>query len=215
MRIQYQKELELLHQELAQLGGLCADAIGETYQALRSGASDIYRAAKERGDQIRDLERTAEGRCIQLLLLQQPVASDLRRVSSALKMTTDLGRIGDNTVDIAEILRYRTSLNPLRRDHIIAMAEKAAVMVKDSVNAYIGNDAETARNVIRADDEVDRLFETVRDELADGIRADRTERQDIMDELMIAKYYERMADHAVNVAQWAIYAATGEHAAQE
>ena len=97
MRIQYQKELELLHQELAHLGGLCADAIGETYQALRSGASDIYRAAKERGDQIRDLERTAEGRCIQLLLLQQPVASDLRRVSSALKMTTDLGRIGDNT----------------------------------------------------------------------------------------------------------------------
>ena len=117
MRIQYQKELELLHQELAHLGGLCADAIGETYQALRSGASDIYRAAKERGDQIRDLERTAEGRCIQLLLLQQPVASDLRRVSSALKMTTDLGRIGDNTVDIAEILRYRTNLNPLRRDH--------------------------------------------------------------------------------------------------
>ena len=187
----------------------------ERKQALRSGASDIYRAAKDRSDQIRDLERTAEGRCIQLLLLQQPVASDLRRVSSALKMTTDLGRIGDNTVDIAEILRYRTSLNPLRRDHIIAMAEKAAVMVKDSVNAYIGNDAETARNVIRADDEVDRLFETVRDELADGIRADRTERQDIMDELMIAKYYKRMADHAVNVAQWAIYAATGEHAAQE
>ena len=159
----------------------------ERKQALRSGASDKYRAAKDRGDQIRDLERTAEGRCIQLLLLQQPVASDLRRVSSALKMTTDLGRIGDNTVDIAEILRYRTSLNPLRRDHIIAMAEKAAVMVKDGVNAYIGDDAETARNVIRADDEVDRLFETVRDELADGIRADRTERQDIMDELMIAK----------------------------
>ena len=149
----------------------------ERKQALRTGVSDIYRAAKDRGDQIRDLERTAEGRCIQLLLLQQPVASDLRRVSSALKMTTDLGGIGDNTVDIAEILRYRTRLNPLRRDHIIAMAEKAAVMVKDGVNAYIGDDAETARNVIRADDEVDRLFDTVRDELADGISADRTGRQ--------------------------------------
>ena len=212
MREQFEKQLEELHTELIEMGALCEHAIGETYQALMSGNTEL--AAKIIGqDNAIDLkERDIETLCLKLLLQQQPVASDLRKVSAALKMITDMERIGDQAADIAEIVCTAGSLKTVAQTvQIGEMAKATTRMVTASIDAYVKQDLDIAQQVIADDDEVDRLFDLIRDELAHGIGKGVASVEQTMDILMIAKYFERIGDHATNIAEWVEFSITGHH----
>ena len=157
------------------------------------------------------MERDIENRCLRLLLQQQPVARDLRTISAALKMVTDLQRIGDQAANIAEISLLLSNHGEVKVPQDIGvMACKAGLMVRQAISAYTGRDVETAHAVINLDDEVDDLFRQVKGELIDQVAANRDEADLSIDFIIIAKYLERIADHAVNIAQWAIFCVTGQ-----
>ena len=158
---------------------------------------------------INQQEREIESMCMKLLLHQQPVAGDLRRVSAALKMVTDMERIGDQAADIAENVLQMNEKLPEKFLHICKMAAAAMKMVTDSVNAYVDRDLELARRVIQNDDKVDELFLKVRGEILDAIHEDKSRGEEILDLFMIIKYYERIGDHATNIAEWVEYSITG------
>ena len=158
-----------------------------------------------------EMERDIENRCLRLLLQQQPVARDLRTISAALKMVTDLQRIGDQCSNIAEISLLLTGQKQTSAlAHIRTMSQKAGVMVKRAIFAYVNRDTDAARAVIALDDEIDELFRTIKAELVELIVENRQEADQAIDLIIIAKYLERIADHAVNIAQWGIYCVTGE-----
>ena len=209
MRNRFDRQMEELHTELIEMGALCEHVIGESFQALMSG--DMEAASKIIGqDAAIDLkEREIETLCLKLLL-QQPVASDLRKVSAALKMITDMERIGDQASDIAEIVRTAGDLRaPAQTVQIGEMAQAASKMVTASIDAYVKQDLAIAQQVIADDDDVDRLFDLIRDELAHGIGKGVASVEQTMDILMIAKYLERIGDHAVNICEWEIFKETG------
>ena len=216
MRNRFDKQLEELHTELIEMGALCEHMIGESYQALMSG--DMDAAAKIIGqDAAIDLkERDIETLCLKLLLQQQPVATDLRKVSAALKMITDMERIGDQAADIAEIVRTAGRLKAAAQTvQIGEMAKAATQMVTESIDAYVKQDLDIAQKVISDDDAVDRLFDLIRDELAHGIGKGVASIEQTMDILMIAKYFERIADHATNIAEWVEFSITGHHRGEQ
>lgn len=211
----FDEELEQLHIELIRMGAMAEEAIEKSITALlrhdRGLAGDIIA-----GDhQVDNMEKSIEARCLQLLLRQQPVARDLRSVSSALKIITDMERIGDQAADIAEISLHINGDNQLKMaGHLPQMAKTAMEMVHASIDAFVREDQETAQSTIRRDDEVDALFCQVRGDLIAYLqgKANGTEEVDqAIDILMIAKYLERIGDHAVNICEWVEFYLTGEH----
>ena len=203
--------LEKLHVELIQRGAACEDAISAAAEALLKGDTALADVAEETEKDIDQREREVENLCLKLLLQQQPVARDLRVISAALKMISDLERIGDQAADIAELTRYIHLTDGLSRLHIGDMARAVIAMVTDSVDSFVKGDLDLARAVRAADDRVDALFEQVKRELIDLIAADAAAGEVGLDILMVAKYLERIGDHATNVAEWVEYSLTGIH----
>lgn len=212
IRNRFDKELDLLNDELIEMGNLIESAIRAAITALKEQNVDLAKRIVENDKEVDDMERAIEQRCLRLLLQQQPVARDLRLISSALKMITDMERIGDQAADISEIsirLSNETYLKELI--HIPQMAEAAIKMVKISIDSFVRKDIELVKEVISYDDTVDQLFDIIKNELVDLVREDRDSKEQVIDLLMIAKYLERIGDHAQNIAEWVYFAIKGEH----
>lgn len=212
IRKKYFVELEEINQKLLLMQKKVISVIQESINALLNKDSllieDTFRKEKE----IDSLERDIEQECLKILLMEHPVAGDFREVSAALKMITDLERIGDNARDICEIaLQFNGKTYIKRLEHIPEMAKNAIAMVKDSVQSYIDQDLELARGLDKRDDRVDDLFEIVKKDLILLIKLDSSSADDVIMILMIAKYLERIADHAVNIGEWVDYCITGSH----
>lgn len=212
IRKKYFVELEEINQKLLLMQKKVISAIQESINALLNKDSllieDTFRKEKE----IDSLERDIEQECLKILLMEHPVAGDFREVSAALKMITDLERIGDNARDICEIaLQFNGKTYIKRLEHIPEMAKNAIAMVKDSVQSYIDQDLELARGLDKRYDRVDDLFEIVKKDLILLIKLDSSSADDAIMILMIAKYLERIADHAVNIGEWVDYCITGSH----
>ena len=211
MRNKFDEQLEKLHVELIQMGAACEDAISAAAEALLKGDTALADVAEEAEKDIDQREREVENLCLKLLLQQQPVARDLREISAALKMISDLERIGDQAADIAELTRYVRLPEDQQSLHIAEMARAVIRMVTDSVDSFVKKDLDLAREVCAADDRVDELFDQVKRELISMISADAACGQQGLDLLMVAKYLERIGDHATNVAEWVEYSITGIH----
>ena len=211
MRNKFDSQLEKLNLELITMGALCEDAISASVKGFLDDDDALCRKAVETEDEINRKERDIESICMKLLLEQQPVARDLRVISSALKMISDMERIGDQAYDIAEIAKFIKNSNVKSKIHIKDMAAAATKMVTDSVDSFVEKDVELARAVMAYDDKVDNLFNCVKDELVQLITEDKANGEFCIDLLMIAKYLERIGDHAVNIAEWVEYSITGTH----
>lgn len=210
MRTEFENELEQLHLRLIRMGGLVEEAIDRSITAFEKHDNEMAQSIVNNDKKIDDLEREVETQCLRLLLRQQPVAKDLRAISTALKIVTDMERIGDHAVGIADIL-LRLGEHPLTQmlDHIPLMAHIASSMVKDSVNAFVHSDMKVSREVINRDDEVDHLFHTIQQEIISMLVQNTGNADETIDLLMIAKYIERIGDHAENIAEWVIFYVTG------
>ncbi|HAY97820.1 MAG TPA: phosphate transport system regulatory protein PhoU [Ruminococcaceae bacterium] len=211
MRNKFDHQLEKLNLELITMGALCEDAISASVKGLLDDNDELCQKAVSTEEEINRKERDIESICMKLLLEQQPVARDLRVISSALKMISDMERIGDQAYDIAEIAKFIKNSNVKSRVHIKEMAAAAIKMVTDSVDSFVKKDIELARAVMDYDDKVDNLFNCIKDELVQLISEDRANGEFCIDLLMIAKYLERIGDHAVNIAEWVEYSITGTH----
>ena len=211
MRNQFDRELARLSSELMEMGALIEDAITNAVGALAPDGTASAKRAMELEEQIDATERDIERRCLRLLLQQQPVARDLRTISTALKMITDMERIGDQARDISEIALTLPRGGALEPEHIPRMAEATIHMVKGAIDAFIARDEARANEVIAYDDVVDGLFSRVRDDIASLLRRERESGETAIDFLMIAKYFERIGDHAVNIAEWVVFSITGTH----
>lgn len=211
MRNKFDSQLEKLNLELITMGALCEDAISASVKGFLDDDDALCQKAVEAEDEINRKERDIESICMKLLLEQQPVARDLRVISSALKMISDMERIGDQAYDIAEIAKFIKNSNVKSKIHIKDMAAAATKMVTDSVESFVKKDVELARAVMAYDDKVDNLFNCVKDELVQLITEDKANGEFCIDLLMIAKYLERIGDHAVNIAEWVEYSITGTH----
>lgn len=212
MRSRFDQQLMQLKEMLVETGELCEQAISQTMVALSSSSDEIAREVIRADAQIDQMERDIEHLCLKLLLQQQPVAGDLRQVSAALKMITDMERIGDQAADIAEIVKS-TDMSLVRGfPKIPQMAAKTAEMVHDAVKSFVDRDLALATATQAADDAVDRMFDEVATEMIDFIvHADAADAQKAIDVIMIAKYLERIGDHATNIAEWVDFAITGVH----
>ena len=211
MRNTFNEQLERLHVEMIRMGAACEDAISAAAEALLKGDAALADTAEEAERELDRQEREVEELCLKLLLQQQPVARDLRQISAALKMISDLERIGDQAADIAELTRYVRLPEDQQSLHIAEMARAVIRMVTDSVDSFVKKDLDLARAVCAADDRVDELFDRVKQELISMISADAACGQQGLDLLMVAKYLERIGDHATNVAEWVEYSITGIH----
>ena len=212
MRSRFDCELELLNNELILMGGLIEKSIQSAVEALVS--KDILEAQNviKQDKEVDEKEKTIEQLCLKLLLQQQPVASDLRFISSALKMITDMERIGDQAADIAELSIYLSQgANFVEFQHIEKMAKETIDMVTSSIDAFVHRDFTLAKAVIMKDDIVDSLFIQMKQEVIKLIQKNSEFSEQATDLLMVAKYFERIGDHATNIAEWVIFAITGVH----
>ena len=212
MRSRFDQQLMQLNEMLVETGELCEQAINQTMVALSNSSDEIARAVIQADAHIDQMERDIEHLCLKLLLQQQPVARDLRQVSAALKMITDMERIGDQAADIAEIVKS-TDMSLVRGfPKIPQMAAKTAEMVHDAVKSFVDRDLALATATQAADDAVDHMFDEITTEMIDFIvHADAADAQKAIDVIMIAKYLERIGDHATNIAEWVDFAITGVH----
>ena len=212
MRNRFDEQLHTLNHELLEMGALIERAIRSATDALVKQDVEAALQAIAADKEVDQAERDIESLCLKLLLQQQPVARDLRLISSALKMITDMERIGDQASDIAELVIY-LSKEPYIKEltHLPQMAENAIRMVTCALDAYVRKDVVLAQEVMGMDDAIDALFVTVKDELIALIRHDAAAGSQAIDLMMIAKYYERIGDHAQNIAEWVEYALTGRH----
>ena len=210
MRTRFDMELEQLNSDMIAMGALCENAISEAMQSLFSADKAAAQRTIEEDREIDQKEKDIEALCLRLLLQQQPVARDLRVISSALKMITDMERIGDQAADIAELIRHM-HLTPVSRQnkHLSKMATKK--MVTESIDAFVKKDAALATKVLADDDLVDSLFLKLRHDIIEMIAADPGCGEEAVDVLMIAKYLERIGDHATNIAEWVLFSITGTH----
>ena len=208
----YDMELQKLNGALLEMGEMIRMAISGAVAALMEHDHDRARSIIAYDEEIDKQNRQIEQQCYNLLLSQQPVAGDLRMVSAALKMTTDMERIGDHAADISEIELMLEKLTPLYNDHLRQMATETSVMLMKSIESFAEKDEKKAQWVIDRDDVVDDLFDTVKNELIDAIHKDSASGEQATDLLMAAKYFERIGDHATNIAEWAIFALTGKRA---
>jgi len=212
MRNKFDMQLERLNEQLTHMGKLCEIAINKATMALQNGDMEQAKAVREADDEIDQMEKDIERLCLKLLLQQQPVAKDLRQISAALKMITDMERIGDQASDIAEILLSTDLKMEMDNKDIGVMAQAAAKMVRESVRAYVEQNMMLAKKVMTADDEVDRLFDKIRQEIIEYIAKENGDGgEDAVDLIMVAKYLERIGDHATNIAEWVEFSVTGNH----
>ncbi len=216
MRTRFENQLEDLNKELIEMGSLVESAISGAVDALIKQDAGKAKKTIEFDMNIDRKEQDIESMCLKLLLQQQPVARDLRLISAALKMITDMERIGDQAADISEIAIYLSGSPYIKNlETIPQMAYETIKMVSGSINAYVKNDLQLAREIIGSDDIVDRLFVTVKTDLIKMIHQDPENGSQAMDLLMIAKYFERIGDHATNIAEWVEYSITGVHKNEE
>lgn len=212
MRIHFDEQLEQLNKEIIDMGALIEQAIGMAVEALIKQDTEKAHKAMDFDEEVDQKEKLIENLCLRLLLQQQPVAKDLRTISAALKMITDLERIGDHASDISDLaiaLSDRPHIEQLT--HIEQMAKETMVMLIQGLEAYVEKSYDKAEDVIRRDDIIDDLFCQVKQELIDVIQKDSDCASQAADLLMVAKYFERIGDHATNVAEWAIFSITGKH----
>ena len=214
IRAQYDADLAALKTAVAEMGGCAADAVEAALEALCTADADAAAAVIKGDGRINSMQRDIEHRCMTLLLRQQPVAGDLRRISTAMKIVTDIERIGDHAADIAEIIPHlaasRKAGDPAVSD-AIRMGQKAHKMLLDALDALTGEDEPAAQKVIAADDEVDYDFNAIKHTLAAEIAADPAKVDAALDLLMVIKYLERIGDHAVNLAEWVEFVRTGRY----
>lgn len=215
MRERFDRQLEQLHVELIKMGSLCEQGISLSCQALREGQTEITNKVFTIEDELDKKEREVENLCLQLFLQQQPVAKDLRIISAAMKLISDMERIGDQAADIMELAPYIAGGESKSKIHISEMADAASRMVTDSVEAFVKSDLALARKVMEADDVVDGLFLKIKDELTNLIHIKDVEAGTALDLFMAAKYFERIGDHAVNIAEWVEFSITGVYKGQE
>ena len=211
MRTRFDEQLSLLNRELIEMGALCEQAIAAAAKALLTGDTKLAAEVSPVEDEIDRKERDIESLCLKLLLQQQPVARDLRQISAALKMITDMERIGDQAADIAEIIGFLGGRTGAECAHIGEMAREAIGMVTGAVDAYVKRDTALAAGIIARDDTVDALFDKVKSALVAMLQEHPQDSEYALDILMIAKYFERIGDHAVNIAEWVEFSATGMH----
>ena len=212
MRNRFDRQLVQLNNELIEMGGMIEKAISDTVKALVNQDIELASNVIEYDEEIDHQEREIEQLCLKLLLQQQPVAKDLRLISAALKMITDMERIGDHATDISEITIELSKESYIKKlDHIQPMAKETMVMLVQSVEAFVNKDMDKARAVIAHDDVVDDLFNKVKAELIAMIHEDVNAGEQASDLLMAAKYFERIGDHATNISEWVIFSITGQH----
>ena len=212
MRKTFDEQLTLLQREMMEMGSLIERAIQSASEALIKQDLEAANQAIIREREVDQKEREIESLCIKLLLQQQPVARDLRQISAALKMITDMERIGDQASDISGIVIYLQGQPYIKKlEHLPQMANAAIRMVSGSIDAYVKKDLALAQEVIAMDDIIDGLFDVIKQELIDLIRVDANNGGQAIDLLMIAKYFERIGDHAQNIAEWVEYSITGMH----
>ena len=211
MRNKFDEQLFELNKEIIAMGSLCEEAIAATIRALTTGDMKLAKKVKSEASSVDQMERHIESRCMKLLLHQQPVARDLRLISAALKMITDMERIGDQAEDIAEIVIFLNGHTMDGMKYIEKMAAAAMDMVTSSVDAFVKKDVELARQVIQQDDIVDDYFSKVKCDIISLIAENSEDGEYALDLLMISKYLERIGDHATNIAEWVIYSVTGTH----
>ena len=211
VRSRFDGQLEELNVELIKMGALCEEAITASVSALIQYDKTFVHTVFEKDDEIDRMERDIETFCMRLLLQQQPVAKDLRAISSALKMISDMERIGDQAGDIAEIMAVMKDHDTKSKLHIQDMARATVKMVTDAVESFVRKDLKLARSVMAYDDVVDGLFDQVKEEIVGLIGEDPANGEFCIDLLMIAKYLERIGDHATNIAEWVEFSLTGRH----
>lgn len=211
MRSRFDEQLGILNKKMTEMGSECESIIALSVTALLNGDVEGALTAKKQGQKIDQMERDIEAICLKLLLQQQPVARDLRVISAALKMITDMERIGDQAEDIAEIITFLNGRNGKECQDIRIMSAATIKMVTDSVDAYVKQDLELARAVVDYDDVVDDAFDRVKQTLISMITQNNADGEYALDLLMIAKYFERIGDHAVNIAKWVEFSITGVH----
>ena len=212
MRNRFYRQLSTLNDELIEMGSMIEKSIETAIKALVNQDVDLARHAIEADEEIDRQERIIEDLCLKLLLQQQPVAKDLRLISSALKMITDMERIGDHASDISEITIALADQPYIKKlEHIQQMAKETMIMLVGSIEAFVDKDLEKANEVIKRDDVVDDLFDKVKKELIQMIHENADKGEQAADLLMVAKYMERIGDHATNISEWVIFSITGEH----
>ena len=215
MRDKFQQQLQQLNEDLIEMGALCKEAVADAMTALLHSDKQARQKAFLTEYEIDNKEREIENLCMKLLLQQQPVARDLRNISAALKMISDMERIGDQASDIADITKYLENSELTQHVHIQQMAESAMSMLTESIDAFVRKDLLLARKVMKEDNMVDDLFNQIKLEVIQEIARNPDEGELCVDMMMIAKYFERIADHVVNIAEWVEYSVTGEHKAHE
>ncbi len=211
MRSRFDEQLGLLNKKMINMGALCEELIAFATKSLLNGDVQGAKEVKTRGEEIDHMEREIEAICLRLLLQQQPVAKDLRVVSAALKMITDMERIGDQAEDIADIIPLLNGKTGAEFSDFKFMAEATCKMVTDSIDAYVRQDVKLARMVLEHDDIVDDAFRKMKDTLIKMITDNSADGEYAIDLLMIAKYFERIGDHATNIAEWVEFSVTGIH----
>ncbi len=211
MRNRFDEQLHALNQKMIEMGAMCEKFIALCADALCSGNTKGAEEILAHGHEIDEMEREIEALCLKLLLQQQPVARDLRQISAALKMITDMERIGDQAEDIAEIIPFLRGRTGEELSGFQTMAETASRMVNGSIDAFVKKDLALARTVMQQDDTVDDCFIQVKNTLTQMISANTADGEYAVDLLMIAKYFERIGDHATNIAEWVEFSVTGVH----
>ena len=210
-RFVYENELSQLHQELEDMGRMIETSIEQALSALENLDYSLAKSVVAGDRAIDDIEKVIQARCLSLILKQQPVAKDLREVSTALKVVTDMERIGDHASDIAElVLRFKKKPDLKTVWHIPQMAEEAKIMVRNALQAFVTLNVEAANLVMKQDDVVDGLFDEVKKQVATAFKEHAEDTDEYIDLLMIAKYLERVGDHAVNICEWTEFCKTGE-----
>lgn len=209
MREKYEEQLRKLNTSLISMGKMIEIAIESSMLALMGRDKDAAAQIAKNDEAVNEMERDIEGQCMKLLLQQQPMATDLRLIASALKMVTDMERIGDHAVDVADLVCKVPDCKYGKMFEITEMSTQIIKMLHDAVQSYIEKDFDKAKNVIAQDDLIDDLYHAIKQDLVQKIR-ETSEGETILDYLLIAKYIERIGDHAVQIAQWVIFALTGE-----
>lgn len=216
MRNRFDRQLVTLNDEMIEMGSMIEKAIQQAITALITQDVDKAKEIIDYDEDIDHQEKTIENLCLKLLLQQQPVARDLRVISSALKMITDMERIGDHASDISEMAILMADRPYIKKlEHIQEMAKEASLMLVGSIEAFVNKDLQQAHDIIVRDDVVDDLFEKIKTELIKMIHKDPNVGDQAMDLLMVAKYLERIGDHACNIADWVIFSITGTHDAEK
>ena len=211
MRSRFDEQLMLLNKEMIEMGALYEDAIELVAKALETNNAEIYKKVRPISLEIDQKEKDIEARCMKLLLQQQPVARDLRQISAALKMITDMERIGDQAEDIAEIIGYLNGENRNSSVPVQEMAKATIKMVTESIDAYVNKDVALAEAILKEDDIIDEYFMESKRRLIKMVAENPENGEYALDLLMVAKYFERIGDHATNIAEWVIFSVTGVH----